>query len=83
MGEKTYIITSPVMGTFYSAAAPGEKPLVEEGRKISESDIVCMIESMKIFTEIRSEHAGIVKKVLVENEDLVMKKQALIEIELS
>jgi len=81
MGEKTYTITSPVMGTFYRSTAPGEKFLVEVGQKINASDIVCMIESMKIFTELRSEQSGIVTKILVENEDPVMKKQALMEIE--
>ncbi len=82
MENKTYTITSPVMGTFYRSTAPGEKFLVEKGQKIKKSDIVCMIESMKIFTELRSEQSGIVTKILVENEDPVMKNQALIEIEL-
>jgi len=81
MGDKTYTITSPVMGTFYRSSAPGEKFLVEEGQAITPSDIICVIESMKIFTELCSEQAGIVKKILVENEDPVMKNQALIEIE--
>jgi acetyl-CoA carboxylase biotin carboxyl carrier protein len=81
MGEKTYTITSPIMGTFYRSSAPGEKALVEEGQAITTSDIVCMIESMKIFTELRCEQSGIVKKILVENEDPVMKNQALMEIE--
>ncbi len=81
MDEKTYTVTSPVMGIFYRSSAPGEKALVKEGQKINTSDIVCMIESMKIFTELRSEQSGIVKKIMVENEEPVMKNQALIEIE--
>ena len=83
MGDNTYTLTSPVMGTFYRASAPGEKALVEEGQAITPSDIICVIESMKIFTELRSEHPGVVKKILVENEDPVMKNQALIEIQLN
>ena len=82
MGNKTYTITSPVMGTFYRSTAPGQPVLVEAGQRIKSSDIVCMIESMKIFTELRSEQSGTVKKILVENEDPVMKNQALIEIQL-
>ncbi|MCP4719272.1 MAG: acetyl-CoA carboxylase, biotin carboxyl carrier protein, partial [Desulfobacteraceae bacterium] len=35
MGDKTYTITSPVMGTFYRSSAPGEKFLVEEGQAIT------------------------------------------------
>ena len=81
MGEKTYTLTSPVMGTFYRSSAPGEKFLVEEGQTVTPSDIICVIESMKIFTELRSEQGGVVKKILVENEEPVMKNQALIEIE--
>ncbi len=83
MGDKTYTLTSPVMGTFYRSSAPGEPSLVKEGQSITTSDILCVIESMKIFTELRSEHSGIIRKIMVENEDMVMKNQALIEIELN
>jgi acetyl-CoA carboxylase biotin carboxyl carrier protein len=69
------------MGTFYRASAPGQPPVIEVGEKINASDMVCVIESMKIFTEIRSEYAGVVKEFLVENEEPVMKKQELIVIE--
>ncbi len=83
MGSKTYTITSPVMGTFYGASAPGEKPLVEVGQKVNSADVVCMIESMKIFTELRADQPGTVTKILVENEEPVMKNQELIEIEIA
>lgn len=82
MGPQIYKVTSPVMGTFYRAAAPGEKPLVEVGQQVNASDRVCMIESMKIFTELRTEQAGTVTKILVENEDPVMKNQELMELEI-
>lgn len=80
MSSDIYTIKSPLMGTFYRASAPDEPPLVEEGQTIEASQVVCIIESMKIFTEIRSEHAGIVAKILVANEDLVKKNQDIIEI---
>ena len=82
MSNKIYKVTSPVMGTFYRASAPGEKPLVEVGQRVNSSDLVCMIESMKIFTEIRAEKSGTIKKILVENEEPIMKNQELIEIEI-
>jgi acetyl-CoA carboxylase biotin carboxyl carrier protein len=81
MDDKVYKVASPVMGTFYRTSGPGQPPLIEVGQKISASDIVCVIESMKIFTEIRSEYAGVVKEILVENEEPVMKRQELIIIE--
>lgn len=68
------------MGTFYQAAGPDEPPLVSVGRSVSVGDVVCIIESMKIFTELRAEKAGTVSAILAENEDAVMKGQALIEI---
>ena len=82
MGSDIYIVKSPVMGTFYRASAPGAKPLVELGQRVNASDLVFMIESMKIFTELRADQAGIVKKFLVEDEEPVMKNQELIEIEI-
>jgi len=81
MGSTIYKVTSPVMGIFYRATAPGEKPLVEVGQHVQASDLVCMIESMKIFTELRTEKAGTVTKILLEDEEPVMKNQELIEIE--
>ena len=83
MGSKTYTVISPVMGTFYRASAPGEKALVEVGQKVNASEVVCMIESMKIFTELRADQPGTVKRILVENEEPVMKNQELIEIEIA
>ena len=83
MGSKTYWVTSPVMGTFYRASGPDEKPLVKVGQQINAADVVCVIESMKIFTELRADQSGTVKKILVENEEPVMKNQELIEIEIT
>lgn len=81
MGDTTvHTVISPLMGTFYRSASPDAPPLVEVGQKVNAKDTVCIIESMKIFTEIRTEVGGVVKTILVENEDPVMKKQALIEI---
>jgi acetyl-CoA carboxylase biotin carboxyl carrier protein len=70
------------MGTFYRAASPDDPPFVEEGQKVDASEVVCLIESMKVFTELRAGHAGTVKRILVENEEAVMKNQDLIEIEI-
>ncbi|MEE8540784.1 MAG: acetyl-CoA carboxylase [Desulfobacterales bacterium] len=81
MSSEIYKITSPLMGTFYRASAPGAKPLVEVGQRVNPSDVVGIIESMKIFTELRTEKGGIVKKILLEDEDPVMKNQELMEIE--
>lgn len=81
MSDQIYEVKSPVMGTFYRSSAPGDPPLVEIGQRVNTSDVLCVIESMKIFTEIRCEHGGVVKEILLENEDMAMKNQALIIIE--
>ena len=83
MSPETYKIISPLMGTFYKASAPGEKPLVEIGQRINTADVVCIIESMKIFTELRADQGGTVIKFLVDDEEPVMKNQELIEIEIN
>ena len=82
MDANTYMITSPLMGTFYRSPSPEAIPCVEVGQKVNPSDVVCVIESMKIFTELRVNQAGTVKRILVEDEGLVMKNQELIEIEI-
>ena len=83
MSTETYKITSPLMGTFYKASAPGEKPFVEVGQRVKAADVVCVIESMKIFTELRADQGGTVIKIFVEDEDPVMKNHELIEIEIN
>ena len=82
MSPPVYKITAPLMGTYYDKPGPGETPFVVIGQKIRASDVVCVIESMKLFTEIRSDQNGTLKKILVENEEAVMKNQELMEIEL-
>lgn len=81
MSSESYKVVSPLMGTFYRSSAPDEPPLVEPGQKVDAGQVVCIVESMKIFTELRAEKAGIVKAILVENEDPVMKNQDVMEIE--
>ena len=81
MSPKTFTVTAPLTGTFYEAPSPDESPFVEVGQEVRAGDVVCIIESMKVFTELRTEQGGIVKRILVEDEDAVMKNQELMEIE--
>ena len=82
LNAETYMITSPLMGTYYSAPAPGEENFVEVGQRVNSDDVVCVIESMKVFTELKANQPGTVTQIMVENEDMVMKNQALIEIKI-
>jgi acetyl-CoA carboxylase biotin carboxyl carrier protein len=56
-----------MVGTFYKASSPTSKPFVEEGEMVSEGDILCVIEAMKILNQITADKAGIITKILVEN----------------
>lgn len=79
--NNVYIVKTPLAGTFYEAPSPDDPPFVEVGQKVKSGDVVCIVESMKVFTEIRAERNGVVKNVLIEDEDTVSKGQDLIEIE--
>lgn len=60
-------ITSPMVGTFYRSAAPGEAAFVSVGSSVKAGDVVCIIEAMKVMNEVKATESGIVKEVLVEN----------------
>lgn len=76
-GDNWVEITSPMVGTFYRAAAPGEAPFVEKGDRISNGHVVCIIEAMKLMNEIEAETSGQVMEILVENGEPVEYGQAL------
>ena len=65
--EKGPVIQSPMVGTFYRAAAPGAKPFVEPGAKVGKDTVVCIIEAMKVMNEIKAECEGVVEEILVQN----------------
>jgi acetyl-CoA carboxylase biotin carboxyl carrier protein len=62
----TYI-KSPMVGTFYRSPSPESPPFVDNGAKVQENTVVCIIEAMKIMNEIQAELKGTVVEVLVEN----------------
>ena len=74
LGDK---ITSPMVGTFYSAPSPGAKPFISVGDEIQEGDIVCIVEAMKMMNEIKSDFSGKVSSILVENAEPVEFGQGL------
>lgn len=62
-----HVVRSPMVGTFYRAAAPGAKPFVEVGQAVKAGDTLCIIEAMKLLNEIEADRDGVVKAILVEN----------------
>ena len=75
------VVTAPMVGTFYSAPAPGAKPFVEIGSEVKPGDVLCIIEAMKMMNQIESDKAGRVVSVLAKNGDPVEFGQTLFIIE--
>ncbi len=74
-------VTSPMVGTFYTAPSPGAKPFVEVGSLVSAGQVVCIIEAMKLMNEIESEVSGKVTKICVEDGQAVEYGQVLMYVE--
>lgn len=74
-------ITSPMVGTFYMAPSPDSAPFVSVGENVKTGDVVCIIEAMKMMNEIKSEVAGKVVEVCVEDGQPVEYGQVLMYVE--
>jgi acetyl-CoA carboxylase biotin carboxyl carrier protein len=74
-------ITSPMVGTYYSAASPGAKAFVEIGSEIKVGQILCIIEAMKMMNQIESDKAGRISAILAKNGEPVEFGQPLFIIE--
>ena len=76
-------ITSPMVGTFYRAAAPGEEPFVEVGNNVNVGQTICILEAMKLMNEIESEFNAEIVEILVENGTPVEFGQVLMRVKQS
>jgi len=75
--QDLFIITSPIVGTFYRAASPTAETFVRIGSRVEPETVVCIIEAMKLMNEIQAETAGEVAKIYVENGQAVEYGQPL------
>ncbi len=76
-------ITSPMVGTFYRAAAPGEEPFVDLGSNVKVGQTICILEAMKLMNEIESEFNAEIVEILVENGTPVEFGQVLMRVKQS
>ena len=76
-------VTSPMVGTFYRASAPGEDPFVEVGSQITVGQTICILEAMKLMNEIESEFNAEIVEILVENGTPVEFGQVLMRVKQS
>lgn len=73
-------INSPMVGTFYRASTPEDKPFAKEGDRVTSETVVCLIEAMKFFNQIKAECSGTIVKILVSDGDPVDYGQPLFKI---
>jgi acetyl-CoA carboxylase biotin carboxyl carrier protein len=78
--KKWVDVTSPMVGTFYSAPAPDEDPFVTVGDRITKGDTVCIIEAMKLMNEIEGEVTGQIMEIAVQNGEPVEFGQVLMRV---
>ncbi len=74
-------VKAPLTGIWYASPAPGSAPFVQVGGEVAVGQVIGLIEAMKLFNEIKSDLAGRVVRICVENGQLVKAKQPLIEVE--
>lgn len=79
--ESGNICKSPIVGTFYAASAPDKEPFVSVGSQVHKGDVIYIIESMKVMSEVNSEFDGKVKEICVNNGDAVEFGQPIMIIE--
>lgn len=79
--HKGKALTSPMVGTFYSAPSPDADAFVKVGQSVKEGDVVCIVEAMKLMNEIESDFSGKVTEICVEDGQPVEFGQILMYIE--
>lgn len=73
-------VRSPMVGTFYRAAAPDAAAFVQVGQKVQAGDVLCIIEAMKMMNQIEADKAGTISAILVEEGEPVEYNQPLFAI---
>jgi len=75
--EDLFLVTSPIVGTFYASPSPGSEPFVKLGSHVDSGATLCIIEAMKLMNEIESEVSGEVMRIFAENGQPVEYGQSL------
>lgn len=76
-----HTVNSPMVGTFYRSPAPSAPAFIEVGKTVKAGDVICIVEAMKMMNQIEADKAGVVKAILVENQDPVEFDQPMFIIE--
>jgi acetyl-CoA carboxylase biotin carboxyl carrier protein len=76
-----HVVKSPMVGTFYRSSSPEAKAFVEIGQSVNVGDTLCIVEAMKMMNQIEADKAGVVKEILVDNQEPVEFDQPMFVIE--
>ncbi len=79
--DGTTKVKAPLVGVFYAAPSPEEKPFVMIGDSVKKGQTLCLLEAMKMMSEVTSPVDGVVKNILVNNEAVVGFEDVLFEVE--
>lgn len=74
------IISSPMVGTFYTAKSEGSEPYISVGDVVKKGQVIGIVEAMKLMNEIESEYDGVVEEILVTNKDMIEYGQPLVSL---
>ena len=79
--EDGFLVTAPMVGTFYASSSPGAAAYVQVGDRVSEGDTLCIIEAMKMMNQIEADVSGVIKSIRVQNGEPVEYGQTLFVID--
>ena len=78
--DQTIAVLAPLTGVYYASPSPSSAAFVTVGEPVQAGQVVCIVEAMKVFNEIKSEVSGVVTAMLPKNGQLVQKGDALIRV---
>ena len=79
--EEGFLVTAPMVGSFYASSSPGAPPYVQVGDRVNEGDTLCIIEAMKMMNQIEADVSGVIKSIRVQNGEPVEYGQTLFVID--
>ena len=79
-GEVGVAVIAPLTGVFYTASSPTTEPFAKVGDMVQAGQVICIVEAMKVFNEIKTEVSGVVASIPAQNGQLVQKGEALVRV---
>ena len=81
--DEGHFVKSPIVGIAYVSSKPGAEPFVSIGQEVKAGQVLCVVEAMKMFNEIKADRNGIISEILFEDGRLVEFDMPLFKIEVA